>query len=123
MPDTPLRYRKSDIYNDVPLMSYVYKSVKPADPDELKRVVQRATADIRVQKVDPHWPIVRYKPREHPDRWLVCPPVQFRWDLIRVFHCDLLAHSGIEQTLAAMHQHLHSLAGHQSRYCQLHPVL
>jgi hypothetical protein len=50
---------------------------------------------------------VRFKPREHPDRWLLCPPVQFRWDLIRVFHCDLLAHSGVEQTLAAMHQHLH----------------
>ena len=107
MQDTPLRYRGGDIYLDLPLMRYVYDSTLPDDTATARLVRDRATRNIRVQPQAPHWPIVRFKPREHPDRWLLCPPVEFRWDLIRVFHCDLLAHSGVEQTLAAMHQHLH----------------
>jgi hypothetical protein len=107
MPDTPLCYRNGDIYLDLPLMSYVYKGTMPSDPATARRVAERAQRDIRKQAMEPYWPIIRYKPREQPDRWVLCPPVYFRWDLIRVFHSDLLAHSGVEQTLAAMHQHLH----------------
>lgn len=106
MPDTPLQYNPADIYLDLPLMRFVYEGTLPASASEARRV-QRAAANVRTQAMEPHWPIVRYKPRDQPERWLLCPPVQYRWDLIRVFHCDLLAHSGVEQTLAAMHQHLH----------------
>ncbi len=43
--------------------------------------------------------------RQHP-RWLVCPPLAYRWDLIAMFH-DVLGHSSVTQTLIVVHQHFH----------------
>ena len=39
-------------------------------------------------------------------RWLCCPALQYRWDIIRLFH-EALGHAGVEQTLTVMHQHFH----------------
>ena len=36
----------------------------------------------------------------------VCPALQYRWDIIRLFH-EALGHAGVEQTLTVMHQHFH----------------
>jgi hypothetical protein len=52
------------------------------------------------------WLMVYKKIRRGPARWLVCPPLQFRWDIIAMIH-DVLGHSGVTQTLVVMHQHFH----------------
>ena len=46
------------------------------------------------------------KIRGRPSRWLVYPPLEYRWDIISMIH-DVLGHSGISQTLVVVHQHFH----------------
>jgi hypothetical protein len=46
----------------------------------------------------------KVKLRQH--RWLSCPPLKYRLDIIRLFR-EALGHAGIEQTLAVMHRHFH----------------
>lgn len=46
------------------------------------------------------------KIRSRPSRWLICPPLQYRWDIITMLH-DVLGHSGVSQTLTVLHQHFH----------------
>ena len=106
MPDTPLRYSPTDVHLDTALLEYVYRQRLPDKVEEARRVKRTAEA-ICIQRAEPHWPLISYKLRGQNAQWLLCPPVEYRWDFIRMFHCDLLAHSGIEQTLAAMHQHVH----------------
>ena len=105
--DTPLRYGAADIHLDSALMDYLYDGTVPADVADAQRVQRAAGSTARLQPLKPYWPMVYYKVRNHPHRWLLCPPVEYRWDVIRVFHADLLAHSGVTQTLAALHQHFH----------------
>lgn len=52
------------------------------------------------------WLLVRKKLRNGPVRWLACPPVEYRWDLIRLVH-DMLCHPGMAQTLLQVHLHFH----------------
>lgn len=58
------------------------------------------------------WLLVRRKDRAQPDsstsvyRWLVCPPVEYHWDVIRMVH-EALRHAGMTQTSAALRQHFH----------------
>jgi len=52
------------------------------------------------------WLQVCKKIRHGPERWLVCPPLEYRWGVIRLLH-EMLAHAGIEQTLAFTHLHFH----------------
>ena len=54
----------------------------------------------------PGWLMVHKRIRNEAARWLICPPVKYRWDIIRMFH-DTLGHSGINQTLQVVHQHVH----------------
>ena len=51
------------------------------------------------------WYLVRVQLRTGTQVWLAVPPVEFRWGLIGAFHDRL--HSGVNQTLAVMHQHYH----------------
>jgi hypothetical protein len=46
------------------------------------------------------------KIRGRPPRWLVYPPLEYRWDIISMIN-DVLGHSGIYQSLTVVHQHFH----------------
>ena len=52
------------------------------------------------------WLLVFKKIRRQHPRWLVCPPLNYRWDVIAMIH-DVLGHSGVTQTLIVAHQHFH----------------
>jgi hypothetical protein len=39
-------------------------------------------------------------------QWLACPPLSYRWDIIRCMH-DALGHAGTRQLAASMEQHFH----------------
>ena len=105
--DTPLRYGSADIHLDTALLDYLYDGSLPADTTAAQRVLRAAGTTARLQPLQPYWPMVLHKVRSQPPRWLLCPPVEYRWDVIRVFHADLLAHSGVTQTMATLHQHFH----------------
>jgi hypothetical protein len=70
----------------------------------------RRSIIMRASRLKPHhiagWLWVFKVLRNKTERWLVCPPLEYRWDIIRVVH-ETLGHAGIEQTLVVMHQHFH----------------
>ena len=98
-----LNYRPGDPHLDVALLDFLAGG-RIVDSGTPKTLIQRA------QKIKLHhlngWLMVLKKIRGLHPRWLVCPPLHFRWDTIRMLH-EALGHAGISQTLAVMHQHFH----------------
>ena len=108
--DTPLSYRAADPYLDDTLLQYLFggrvPTALPVDEAQRRSVLYRAER-ARLHPSLFGWLLVSKRLR-HADTptWLVCPPVGFRWDVIRMVH-DALGHSGVEHTLRVMHMHFH----------------
>ncbi len=71
-----------------------------------KRAMLQTSWAVKLHPSIDGWLQVRKKIRHGPERWLVCPPLEYRWGVIRLLH-EMLAHAGIEQTLAFTHLHFH----------------
>jgi hypothetical protein len=109
-PQSPLTYAIGDPYLNVFLLAYVLSDYADCILAELP--VKEAT---KVRKaagaVKPHpsidgWLLVCKRIRGSGYRWLTCPPISYRWDIIAGVH-DALGHAGVEQVLAYMHQFYH----------------
>jgi hypothetical protein len=99
-----------DPYRDQDLLNYVRAEHQP---DIIEHLPTRTIANIRRRgafyKRHPDlddWLIVFKKLRYAQPKWLICPPLHFRWDIIGMFH-DATGHAGISQTLYQLHRHYH----------------
>jgi len=108
-PNTVLSYRSNDPFCDDLLLNFVRSGwnedfLQGVSDRQVRGIMQRASS-LQVHPTLPEWLLV-CKPFEDTYRWLACPPVEFRWDLIRVMH-DALGHAGVNQTADYMQQHFH----------------
>jgi transposase InsO family protein len=107
---TVLRYAAGDPYTDDLLVAYVRSggsdSLLSALPSRMARVLCHRAASLRPHPRMPGWFLVmRYGPARVP-QWLTCPPLSYRWDIIRCMH-DTLGHAGTRHLVACMRQHFH----------------
>ena len=106
-PNTPLRYRPGDPYLNSSLLVYLEGGMAddllPADRSRARALSHMATS-VKLHPAWPGWLMVQKKLRKHGTVWLTCPPVQYRWDLLRVYH-DALGHCGTSQLMACMQSH------------------
>ena len=121
---TPLRYNSPlDPHLNDALLAYLYggrercrstsncsgKTLEdadlPANALERRSVLDKAV-NTRLHQRFQDWLVIYKRVRHHGYRWLNCPPPQYRWDVIRLFH-EVLGHAGVEQTLTVLHQHFH----------------
>ena len=109
-PDTVLVYAPGDPHVDDFLLAYVRSGMDDSVIQGLARgrvraIRHRATA-LRPHRTVPEWLMVlRHRKGANPV-WLCCPPVSYRWDVIRCMH-DALGHAGVQQTCAYLQQHFH----------------
>jgi hypothetical protein len=108
--ETPLTLNPHDPYRDEDLLHYVFGG---HSLELIQHLPVRQLYDVRRRgefyKPHPHlngWLMVYKKLRGESPRWLICPPLSVRWDIIGLFH-DAIAHGGIAQTLFQLHQHYH----------------
>lgn len=99
-----------DPYEDPALLEFVFSDhnldLLEHHPPRTALEIRRRGSYLRRHPTIPGWILVFKKIRgEHP-RWLVCPPLSHRWDVIRMFH-DTLGHPGVGQTLRILHFHFH----------------
>lgn len=108
-PNTPLQYPAHDPYLDSALLEYVHGDHSdahlPADARQARRLRHMGAA-YRSHPSLVGWLLVYKKIRHGEHRWLVLPPLQYRWNIVRMVH-DSLGHAGHGQTFAVMHQHFH----------------
>ncbi len=107
--NTVLKYHSGDAYLHDALLAYVRSGMDPAvlvalSPKEAHSVQQRAAA-LKPHPLLSDWLLV-FKSVQGCSRWLVYPPLHYRWDLIRVMH-DSLGHAGVNQTASYMQQFFH----------------
>jgi hypothetical protein len=77
-----------------------------ATPKQVRRRVRNKAKTLRLHPTLVGWYLTKAQLRSGDQVWLAVPPVEYRWGLIGAFH-DRLGHSGVNQTLAVMHQHYH----------------
>jgi hypothetical protein len=63
------------------------------------RVISHMACSVKLYPAWSGWLMVHRRLRKHNALLLTCPPVQYRWDLLRVYH-DALGHCGVNQLLA-----------------------
>ena len=109
-PRSPLVYAVGDPYLNEYLLAYVRNEcaevVLEALPARGAAHVRKAAGAFKVHPSIEDWLLVCKSIRGQGYRWLTCPPVSYRWDLIAGVH-DALGHAGVEQVLAYMHQFYH----------------
>lgn len=105
--DTVLQYHQGDPYADNLLLAYIRSG---HDESLLASLAQGRLAPLRHKgarfRKHPRvadWLLVNKARATQPERWLTCPPVEYRWDLIRCMH-DSLGHAGVKQTTAWLKQ-------------------
>lgn len=107
--NTPLSLHDHDPYACPDLLAFVAEGGDPAslpeDTNQRRSLLHRSKT-IRMHPSIPGWLLVNRSSRDGNFQWRVCPPLEYRWDIVRVMH-DHLCHSGIEQTLTMMRQHYH----------------
>lgn len=103
---TVLRYHQGDPYVDNVLLTYVRCQHDATILAELvpERVLpyRHKGSRLQVHPKLPDWLLV-CKRRAGQDVWLTCPPLEYRWDIIRAMH-DALGHAGVNQTVACLRQ-------------------
>ncbi len=109
-PDTVLSYHRSDPYLDDFLLLYVRSGLReeflpPLEARRLTSLRQRAVT-LRAHPRLPDWLLIYKSVGGAPAAWLVCPPLSYRWDVIRSMH-DVLGHAGVNQTAAQLQQHFY----------------
>ena len=107
---TILQYGSGDPYCHELLLAYVRSdgddSLLAGLPSRQARALKHRAASLRPHPRVPGWLLVmRYGSGGVP-RWLTCPPLVYRWDLIRSMH-DALGHAGTRQLSSHMSQHFH----------------
>ena len=107
---SPLVYAIGDPYLNEFLLAYVRSEFSDCILEELPareaaRVRKAASAFKQHPSID-GWLLVCKRIRGQGYRWLTCPPVSYRWDIIAGVH-DALGHAGVEQVLRYMHQFYH----------------
>ena len=107
--NTPLTYHPKDPHLSPLLRDFLERgedAFLTADVTAAtKRSILHRAKHHKLYKVK-GWFLVFKRLRAGIQRWLVCPPLEYRWDVIRVIH-ETLGHAGIEQTLTVLHQHFH----------------
>jgi hypothetical protein len=108
--NSPLVYHERDPYVDEWLVPFIVSGrnadMLPTDLKERRRVL-RWSEYFKVHSVHSDW-LVQYVKVRYTDeyRWLVIPPVQYRWDIIRIMH-EAVGHAGVQHTMANLHHHFH----------------
>lgn len=107
--ETVLTHHQGDPYLDAVLLAYVRSGHSASLLSDLAtdrwRAVQRRGQRMRVHPKLPGWLLV-CRSIGGQDRWRTCPPLEYRWDLIRAMH-DALGHGGVLQTLDCLRQSFH----------------
>ena len=110
---TPLTYKSQDPYNDAVLMTYLRAVYTGAEEDlqQLKFYCDVTDAQLRALekrslrcRLDPRhhdWVSVLHQYKGQSRRWVLVPPVEYRWDLIAIHH-DMWGHCGVNQTTHAL---------------------
>jgi len=106
---TVLSYHQGDPYIDNVLLTYVRsghdQSVLQALAPERLRPYQHKGSRFKPHPKFPDWLLV-HKTTAGQDAWLTCPPLAYRWDVIRAMH-DSLGHAGVNQTVSCLRQSFH----------------
>ena len=113
-PTTPLKYSTGDPYTRPELLSCVMSGELPSCPQDadptswapLINGLRHAMQSFRPHPSIDGWLLVRRKPGRVGAVWLCLPPLEYRWDIIRLYH-DALGHCGVRQTLTVLHQYFH----------------
>jgi RNase H-like domain found in reverse transcriptase/Reverse transcriptase (RNA-dependent DNA polymerase)/Integrase zinc binding domain/PHD-finger len=107
--NTPLKYAAGDPHCRSELVAYLQAGCDaialPADAAQA-RAVKHAAAGVKLHPRFEGWLMVRRRLAKSGATWLCCPPVEYRWDIMRVFH-DALGHCGERQLLACLHNYYH----------------
>ena len=100
-PHTPLSYRPGDPFLNSSLLVYLEGGMAddllPADRSQA-RAISHMACSVRLHPAWSGWLMTRRRLKKHNAVWLTCPPVQYRWDLRRVYH-DALGHCGVNQLM------------------------
>jgi len=106
-----VEYHSHDPHLNAELLVYLegdmYDDLLPLDPKRARAIKHLACA-VRLHP-DPlrqGWLLVRRKRHNGGIVWLTCPPLEYRWDLLRVYH-DALGHCGAQQMLLHVQQYFH----------------
>jgi hypothetical protein len=109
-PNTVLSYASNDPYCDSLLVSYVLaghdESLLSALPARQARALRHRAWSLRPHPRMSGWLQVASHTPEGVVVWRTCPPLHYRWDLIRCMH-DSLGHAGIKRLCAGLQQHFH----------------
>ena len=108
--NTPLRYNSGqDPHTNEPLIKYLCSGREeaslPLDCRARQAILSQAIK-VRLHQRYADWLVLHKKIRHGSCRWLCCPSLQYRWDIIRLFH-EALGHAGVQQSLTVMHQNFH----------------
>ena len=100
-PHTPLSCRPGDPFLNSSLLVYLEGGMAddllPADRSQA-RAISHMACSVRLHPAWSGWLMTRRRLKKHNAVWLTCPPVQYRWDLLRVYH-DALGHCGVNQLM------------------------
>ena len=106
---TVLCYHAGDPYLDNALLAYVRgghsEDVLAALAPHRMRPLKRRGQRVQLHPKLTGWLLV-CRVVGGQDRWRTCPPLEYRWDLIRSMH-DALGHGGVNQTLSCLRQSFH----------------
>jgi Integrase zinc binding domain/PHD-finger len=108
--NTLLIYHEHDPYLNEILLQYIFldhslEFLSQLPPNLALNVRRRGSYFKRHPKIE-GWLMVYKKIRNSVSRWLVCPRLPYRWDVIAMVH-DVMGHPGISQTLTILHQNFH----------------
>ena len=111
--DTPLSYAAGDPYTRPELLSFLQTGEFPitpegADPACVARIragLRNAAVSFRLHPALEGWLLVR-RGGQQGATWLCCPPLQYRWDIMRLYH-DALGHCGARQLVLVLHRAFH----------------
>mgnify|MGYP001809986550 CR=1 FL=1 len=107
-PATILQYANHDPYCDELLVSYVLSgqeaALLSALPARQSRALQHRAWSLRPHPRMAGWLQVASHTQEGAVQWCTCPPLQYRWDLIRCMH-DSLGHAGVRRLSSGMQQY------------------
>ena len=110
-PDNILESHPADPYLDADLLRHLHgdKTVwQDMTTAELKALSHKAAA-YKWHPLLPDWLLVYKTTRlngKQVAKWLVVPPVEFRWNIIMLVH-DQAGHAGVYQTTHLLHLHFH----------------
>jgi hypothetical protein len=108
-PQTPLCYRPGDPFLNEPLLTFLEGGKHNVDvlPAPQRKHLLHLASSLQLHPKIPGFLLV-YKRIRNADSasWLICPPVEYRYDIIRLFH-EALGHAGITSLLRVLHMHYH----------------